>query len=184
MQAKAILIHGNGDATVDGHWFPYIKKGLEELGIEVIAQNFPDPELAREKYWLPFIEKLGADESTILIGHSSGAVASMRYAEQHKILGSVLVAACYTDLRMESERLSGYYDHPWDWEKIKQNQQWILQYHSTDDPWIPIEEARFIHEKLNTNYREYTDQAHFGGGPREKLEFPEMLDAIKQKLGL
>ena len=43
--------------------------------------------------WLPDLEELGADERTILIGHSSGAVAAMRYAESHRVLGSILVYA-------------------------------------------------------------------------------------------
>ena len=41
--------------------------------------------MARAKYWLPFLKKLGEDEETILIGHSSGAVSAMSYAENNKI---------------------------------------------------------------------------------------------------
>src|SRR5258707_15767070 len=101
---KVIFIPGNGGGDIndpDG-WFPYIKKRLENLGLEVISQNFPDPIKARGKYWLPFIKKLGADEKTILVGHSSGAVAALRYAEKQQILGSVLVSTAYTDLGLES----------------------------------------------------------------------------------
>ena len=180
---KVIFIHGNGGGDInkpDG-WFPYLKRELSKLGLEVISQNFPDPMWARKKYWLPFLGKLGADENTVLIGHSSGAVAAMRYAETHKLLGTVLVAACHTDLGIESEKISGYYDEEWQWEKIKQNQQWIVQFHSTNDPLIPVEEARFVHQKLNSEYYEMTDQQHFGY-PIAKLEFPEIVEVIKQKL--
>lgn len=182
-QVKVIFIHGNGGGDInkpDG-WFPYVKRELEKMGLEVISQNFPDPIYARQEYWLPFLEKLGADERTILIGHSSGAVAAMRYAETHQILGSILVSACYTDLGMESEKISGYYDKPWDWEAIKKNQHWIAQFHSTDDPLIPIEEARFVHQKLDSEYFEYTDQGHFGY-PVSKLEFPEIVEVVGKKL--
>lgn len=182
-QVKIIFIHGNGGGDINDPegWFPYLKKEFEKLGLEVMSQNFPDPVKARRKYWIPFLEKLGTDENTILIGHSSGAVAAMRYAENHQILGSVLVAACFTDLGMESEKISGYYDDPWDWKAIKKNQHWIIQFHSTDDPFIPISEARFVHEKLNSEYYEYTDQEHFGY-PNPKLEFPEIVKLIKEKL--
>ncbi len=88
---KAIFIPGNGGGTPKDNWFPYLKRELEKLGITVIDQNFPDSDLARAKYWLPFIKTLGADENTILVGHSSGATAAMCYAEKNKILGSVLV---------------------------------------------------------------------------------------------
>src|SRR6185437_16522502 len=98
------------------------KLGLEKLGLKVLDPQYPDPTLARAKFWLPFIKSLGADEGTILIGHSSGAEAAMRFAQDYKIFGSVLVSACYTDLGIEEEKLSGYYDTPWQWEKIKNNQ--------------------------------------------------------------
>lgn len=180
---KIIFIPGNGGGDSSRNWFNYIADNLKKFGIESVIKKFPDPELARKEYWLPFIKELGADENTILIGHSSGAVAAMRYAEENKILSSVLVSACYTDLGIEDEKLSGYYDTPWDWEKIKSNQKWILQYHSTDDPFIPIEEARFIHGKLGTDYFEFTDQQHFGVF-KTKDEFPEIVDEIKKKLNL
>jgi predicted alpha/beta hydrolase family esterase len=159
-----------------------VKKHLEKIDIEVIARNFPDPELARAKFWLPFIEELGADENTILIGHSSGAVASLRYAENHAILGSVLVGVNYTDLNIPEEKASGYYDRPWKWANIKRHQNWIVQFSSTDDPFIPISEARFIYKQLDSDYHEFTDKEHFGY-PNPMTEFPELIVALKSHLG-
>lgn len=179
---KAILIPGNGSGTPQDNWLPYLENQLPKLGIDVINKQFPDPELARKEFWLPFIKELGADENTIIIGHSSGAVAAMRYAEENKILGSILVGACYTDLGYDSEKQSHYYDTPWDWEAIRNNQKWIIEFASTDDPFIPIKEARFIHEKLNTEYYEYSDQGHFGHGDMPKTEFPELIEVLKTKL--
>ncbi len=179
---KAILIPGNGGGSPEDNWLPYLERELPKLGIEVINTQFPDPELARREYWLPFLKELGANEDTILIGHSSGALAAMRYAETNKILGSVLVGACYTDLGYESEKESHYYDDPWNWEAIKKNQSWIIQFASTDDPFIPLEEARHIHENLGTQYYEYIDQGHFGHGNHVKLEFPELLAALQERI--
>ena len=182
--AKVIFLHGNEGGTARDNWFPYLKKELEKLSLKVVAKDFPDPVLAREKYWLPFLkDKLKADKSTILVGHSSGAIAAARFAEKNEILGSVLVGTCHTDLGDEIEKKSGYFNHPWDWKVIKQNQKWIIQYASTDDPYIPIKEARFVHKKLNTDYHEYNNQGHFGGD-YFKPEFPEIIDAIKAKLSL
>lgn len=174
---KIILIHGNGRATVNDHWFPWIKKRLEKLGLIVIAENFPDALLAREKYWLPFIEELGADENTILVGHSSGAVAALRYAEKHKILGSALIGANYTDFGKSIEKISGYYNRPWDWQAIRNNQQWILQFASTDDPCVPIVEPQHIHKHLESIYFEYKDKGHF-----MIPTFPDLLEALEKVL--
>lgn len=181
---KVIIIHGNGNSTPQDNWIPYLKRELEKLQIPVVAPQFPDAYLARASWWLPFLQDdLHADDQTVLVGHSSGALAAMRFAEHNKLLGSVLIGAMHTDLGIESERLSGYYNKPWLWDNIKKNQQWIVQFASTDDPWIPIAEPRFIHEKLQTDYHEFTNQGHFGGD-YDKKEFPELLACIKEKLKL
>lgn len=179
---KIIFIPGNGGGTPLDNWFPYVKSRLEKLGVEVIAQDFPDSVLARAEHWLPFIKKLGADENTILIGHSSGAVAAMRFAEEHRILGSVLVGGYYTDLGLDDEKQSGYFSKPWDWEKIKNNQKWLIQFNSKDDPWISVEEARFIHKSLGAEYYEYDHEGHFGSGDKPYLEFPKLVEVVKSKL--
>ncbi|MFA6981741.1 MAG: alpha/beta hydrolase [Patescibacteria group bacterium] len=176
------IVPGNGNTDINENWYPYIKRALEESGIEITARNMPDPELAREEIWIPFIEKeLKAGINTIAVGHSSGAVAIMRYLETHKLLGAILVGASHTDLGNNSEKLSGYFDSPWNWDTIKKNTKWIVQYASQDDPYIPITEARFIHEKLSTEYYEYVDQGHFGSDIG-KTEFPEIVDAVLKKL--
>ncbi len=175
---KVIFVPGNGGSTTSDNWFPSIASDLEREGIEVIATAFPDPELARESFWMPFlIDTLKVDEKTILVGHSSGAIAAMRLAEQHPLLGSVLVGAYHTDLGMETEKLSGYFNRPWQWDNIKKNQQWTILFASQDDPWIPIDQPRYLHEKLNCEYHEYKDQGHFGGD-YFKPTFPELSTAI------
>ena len=180
---RVILIHGNSGRWPKENWLPPVARELKKLGLTVVFRRFPDPVLARAKYWLPFITKLGADENTILIGHSSGAVAAMRYAEKHKILGSILVAACYTDHGEKSEKVSRYYDKPWNWQSIKKNQKWIAQFASVDDPFIPIGEARYIHTKLATEYVEYKHQGHFSSWDK-KTDFPKITSIVKKKLGL
>lgn len=164
-------------------WFAWLKTELEKLNIPVIAKDFPDAWDCRAKYWLPYIKSLGTDESTILIGHSTGAIASMRYAQENKILGSILVGSYYTDLNDPEEKVSGYFDTPWEWDTIKNNQQWIIQFHSTDDPWIPKEEAEMVHKMLDTKLSMFHDQGHFGVD-KPKLEFPQLLEALKEQLHL
>ncbi|HVQ44055.1 MAG TPA: alpha/beta hydrolase [Candidatus Saccharimonadia bacterium] len=179
MKPKIILIHGNGGSTSADCWLPYVEHELARAGLEVVNRSFPDAVKARAAYWLPFIDELGADAHTVLIGHSSGAVAALRYAETHRLLGSVLVGACHTDLGEASERVSGYYGAPWDWDAIRTNQQWILQYASPTDPFIPIAEARYIQKHARTKYFELASRGHF-----QDNTFPELVSAVKKQLNL
>jgi len=174
MAKKIVFIPGNGGGSPNDSWFPSVKKDLETKGLQVIAKEFPDNDLARMSSWIPFLlDELDVDKNTILVGHSTGAIAAMRLAETVPILGSILVGAYHTDLGIEKEKLSGYFDAPWDWQKIKQNQQWIVLFASQDDPWIPIEEPRFLHTQLNCEYHEYKNEGHFGGDVN-KSTFPEL----------
>jgi uncharacterized protein len=173
MGMKAIIVPGNGNTDISENWYQSVKTDIEGLGIEVIAENMPDPDLARKEYWLPFIANHLATENSILIGHSSGAVATLRYLESNKCKLAILVGASVTDLGSEHEKKSGYFDDPWQWDSIKNNAEKIILFASKNDPYIPIEEALVIREKLSPEYHEYTDEGHFGADVN-KTEFPEI----------
>ena len=102
----------------------------------------------------------------------------MRYAETHRLLGSILVGVCHTDLGDAGEIASGYYAEPWQWQKIREHQQWIAVYNSTDDPCIPVSEARFVAKQLGCSYFEFQDRGHFNG----RHDFPEALEFVRKKL--
>ena len=174
---KAILIHGNGGSTAGDIWLPWVERELTALGLTVINQTFPDNIKARAGVWLPHLEALGADEHTILVGHSSGAVAAMRYAETHRLWGSVLVGVCHSDLGDGFERASGYYETPWQWTRIRDHQQWIAVFNSADDPHIPIAEPRFVAAQLRCSYFEFEDRGHF-----MDHEFPEVVEYVRRRV--
>nr|XP_048311461.1 serine hydrolase RBBP9 isoform X2 [Myodes glareolus] len=112
--SKAVIVPGNGggDVATQG-WYGWVRKGLEQVpGFQCLARNMPDPITARESIWLPFMEtELRCDEKTIIIGHSSGAIAAMRYAETHQVYALILVSAYTSDLGDENERASGFSDY-------------------------------------------------------------------------
>ena len=63
-------------------------------GFTSVLRNMPDPVTARRSIWLPFMkDELGVDEQTVIIGHSSGACAAVRFAETNKVAGIILVGA-------------------------------------------------------------------------------------------
>ena len=140
----------------------------------------PDPYRASEVVWLKYLrEECHVDDgNTIVIGHSSGAVAAMRLLENTPLVGAILVAACWTDLGEESERISGYYSRPWLWEQIKANAGWIVQFHSCDDPFIPVAESRHVAKHLGTEYFEFQGRSHFFE-PFEEL-IAEILKKVKK----
>lgn len=104
---KIVLAPGNGCGDLsDCMWYPSVMERLRSDKVETKLENFPDPLYARETQWIPFLkDTLGADESTVVIGHSSGAAAAMRLAETTKLRGMVLVSAYKSDLGDSLERV-------------------------------------------------------------------------------
>lgn len=177
---RVVILPGNGCTDVyNSNWYGWMQMKLEETKMfsEVILENMPDPYEAKSEIWLPFIKDvLKADMNTIIIGHSSGAVACMRYLENEKLFGCVLVSTCYTDLGEENERISNYYNKPWKWDEIKNNCRFILQYHSTDDPFIPISEANYVSNQLSSNYKVFNNRSHFF----EPKDVKEIINELKK----
>ena len=177
MKPRMIFIHGNGSTHWSFAWAPWLKKELESLGFETFFETFPDSVIARSEYWLPFLQDhIKAGESDVLIGWSSGAVAAMRYAESHKLRGSILISPSHTDLGDDLEIQSGYFKDSWNWQKVKDNQQNIALVYGDDDPYIPQTEFQYIAEKLSSVEMKVPKGKHFS----ELTEFPQVLAYIEK----
>ncbi|XP_073699971.1 serine hydrolase RBBP9 [Garra rufa] len=175
---RAVIVPGNGAGNIEHcNWYGWAKKRINEIpDVSCALKNMPDPVTARESIWLPFMEKeLKCDEETVIIGHSSGAAAAMRYAETHKVFSIILVGAYISDLGDENERESGYFSRPWEWEKIRANVKYIIQFGSTDDPFLPWKEQQEVADGLKADLHKYSDRGHF-----QNTAFPELIDAVKK----
>lgn len=176
MQHRIIFIHGNQTLHWSSSFAPWLKTELEKLGFTTFFETFPDSIIAREEYWISFLEEhIHVTENDILLGWSSGAVAAMRFAETHKIKGSILISPSHTDLGDELERQSGYFTRPWDWEKIRNNQKAIALCFGDDDPYIPQKQFFFIAKNLQPETIKISGGGHFNS----RLQFPEILTYIK-----
>lgn len=177
MKPRIVFIHGNQAMSWSFAWTPWFKAEAEKLGFETYFQTMPDSIIARAEYWLPFLRDYAkAGQNDILVGWSSGAVAAMRYAETHRIKGSILISPSYTDLNDDLEKQSGYYDKPWQWDVIKANQEKIALVYGDDDPFIPQTEFEFIAKNLQSEVLKIPGGKHF----IEKLELPELLGYVRQ----
>lgn len=182
---KVIILPGNNNTHITDYWYQDVKQKLEQAGLEVIAENMPDPVVARKTIWIPYIKKhIKKDEETILIGHSSGATAILSFLETHTCKAAILVGTYYTDLNDSLEKESGYFDKPWNWEAIKNNAEKIIIFAAENDPYIPIEEPRHIQKMLDAEYHEYSEGGHFSSDKdgNEKKTFPEIVEAVKKIL--
>ena len=159
-----IICPGNGCNNIRrSNWYGKLFNELNKRDIKCLCDDFPDPMHARRDRWVPHMrslaEKHGPSENIVLVGHSSGAQAALRYAELYPLHACILVSATYSDLGDAHERASGYYPqpqpgggdkktNPYEFSKMKKNCRRWYQFHSDDDPFIPVHEAQAIQKGL------------------------------------
>ena len=175
---------------MNSNWYGTFHKDLNARGIPNKCENFPDPDQASRNVWITFIRSkaLETDDPSniILVGHSSGAQATLRYAEQYPVRAAILVSATYTDLGDAYERASGYYPqkdsngeyslNPYDFKAMKANCPTWYQFHSDNDPFIPVAEAERIRNGLGLSetYILLPGRSHFFD------YFPELIEVVEK----
>ncbi|KAG9065635.1 putative hydrolase rbbp9 [Linnemannia hyalina] len=189
--SRIVLIPGNGNDNVESSmWYPSVISALTEAKNPTtqhllfpggnFLETFPDPFDAREEIWIKYMEdEIEIGEQDVVIGHSSGAAAILRYVETRKVKGVVLVSAYQSDLDDPSEREAGYFNRPWNWDAISRNVEWITQFSSPSDHLVPIDEQRFVASKIvGIDYIELPNRGHF---IRDRA-FPELVANVIQKM--
>ncbi len=141
MQKRIIIIHGWA-VNSQKNWFPWIKKELESRGLEVVVPDMPNSKDPQLKEWLGVIENLHPNKDAVLVGHSLGVTAILRYLDQTRepIHGSVLVASSVRLIKkVRRESIQHFFDAPFDYEHIKSVCPKFTAIYSKDDPSIPFE---------------------------------------------
>lgn len=123
---------------------------------------------------------------TIIIGHSSGAVEILGLLEdlpENVKVGSVYLVGAFTD-NLGEENLNDLFLKPFDFEKIKTKAGKFVFFHSDDDPFCPLEQAKNLVGKTGGELVLIPGQKHFSistAGEKYK-QFPELLEKIKENI--
>lgn len=187
MMKNAIILHGT-DNTPEGNWFRWLEKELQRRGYDVWLPQLPDAELPNANKYNKLLLNHNFDfnDETIMVGHSSGAVAILNLLqelpENVKIKAAYLVGAFKGPLDKESR--SALFPKPFDFQKIKSHCVKFIFVHSDNDPYCPLEDAEFLSEKLDGKLVVREGQGHFNleTGPQYK-RFPLLLELIDQEQG-
>lgn len=101
------------------------------------------------------------NSDTILVGHSSGAVAILSLLENLNIQidKAILVAGFIDNLNWDA--LDNLFKKPFNWEKIKKNAKEFVLIHSDNDPYVPLSHGKFLQEKLDGRLIVIKGQKHF-----------------------
>ena len=179
---NALILHGTG-ADSSSNWFPWLKEKLEKKGYKVWVPELPNttnPNAAvNTKYVL---DSWKFDKDSIVVGHSSGAVLILyilqNLPQNITIDRAFLISAFKDDLGWPN--LKNLFSELLDWNKIKKQAQKIVLLHSDNDPYVPLDHAKFIAKKLNAELIVKKGQGHFNlEVGAEYAQFPTLLKIIE-----
>ena len=183
---KAFIFHGTG-ASKDDHWFPWLEDKLEEKGVKVSRPEFPTPEGQELENWLKVLdqEEMKIDENTVLIGHSLGAVFILNILNKRDLnVEAAYLISAWTGLLPDeqfNEWNSTFQDQDFDFEKIRNSVDKIYQFHSEDDPYVPIQMAEELAENIDSKLHVKVDAGHFNADYGCK-QFPELWKLLEMEI--
>jgi predicted alpha/beta hydrolase family esterase len=174
------IIHG-----AYGHpgenWFPWLQTELDKLDVEVILPKFPTPKGQSLQAWLEIIDDYKIHKDDILVGHSIGSAFVLRLLEKYKVKAAFLVAGFLGRLNSEEvdEINHSFFEKPFNWQKIKNNCKNIFIINSDNDPYVPLDKAEQIAEKLNVAAIIVKGAGHFNKAAGY-LRFDMLLKELKK----
>lgn len=183
---NALILHGTGGYPTE-NWFDWLRQELVKLGFAVSVPQLPNCDRPNIKTYNKFLLKEKSfqfNEESVLVGHSSGAVAIFGLLQD--LPDSIKVDTCYlvgafkNNLNWKS--LNGLFEEPFDFAKIKSKARRFIFIHSDNDPYCPLEHAQFLAKELSGELIIQEGQKHFSVGTfgEEYRKFPFLLELIKK----
>lgn len=180
---NALILHGTGGNS-QSNWLPWLKKELEKKDYKVWVPNLPQSDKPSIKRYNKFIFKnkdWQFNNESIIIGHSSGAVAILgllQHLPENIIVDTCILVGSFKD-NLNWQALDDLFKEPFNYSKIKKQAKKIIFIHSDNDPYCPLEHAQYLSKKVNGELIIKKDQGHFNleKGVQYK-KFPLLLKLI------
>ncbi|MCX6770465.1 MAG: alpha/beta fold hydrolase [Candidatus Micrarchaeota archaeon] len=179
---RVVIIHGYGGEPMHG-FRPWLKKELEARGFAVSVPAMPSPDEPRADEWVGAIANEvghgGKSHECILVGHSLGCVAILRYLEQAKgkIAGAVLIAGFVGGMGDDFSVLANFFEKPVEWQRVKRMCPEFVAIFSDNDPYVPLSQVRIFEMNLRAKTLVLHARGHFSSS-EGTVELPEALDAV------
>lgn len=182
---RAIIVHCWG-GTSNYAWYRSVARQLEANGYQVQVPDMPNTEEPRLDAWVPYLQGLidQADEELVLIGHSIGTVAIMRYLEtldNDQQVGKVILVAGFTD-QLGFRELENFFETRLNFSTIKAKvKNGFVAVQSDDDPYVSEQYGTRLQEELGARLIIKHNAGHMSGavdGEESCTELPEVAESL------
>ena len=175
-----IIIHGT-KSSPHMHWFQWLKKELEKLGVKAEVPRFPTPKGESLKAWLGVLDEYEVNEDTVLVGHSIGPALILQKLQrmQEPVRGIVLVSGFLGKIGMpEYDELNKTFFEDLDLDKAKANAGKIRVFYGTNDPYVPLSVLEQVARSLGVEPIVIENSGHLNS-EAGYTQFPEVLEAVR-----
>ncbi len=179
---RVVVIHGSADdakdKTYDKHWMPWLKK---QLYLKNISSEFP----RMPKCWNPNYEdykkvfqKYSIDQSTTLIGHSSGCAFLVRWlGESKQRVDKLILVAPWKIAAPKDAIRSAFYNYPID-KTINSRVKEIVIFTADNEEEDGKKSGEQFHRALGGKIINLKGKGHYTLEDMGTEKFPELLEEI------
>jgi len=164
MSKQILILHG-WESHSKEHWFLEEKERLEKRGYPVVVPDLPNTLHPKKEAWVRVIEDFKPDEDSIIIGHSLGGTATLRYLEKTKkpVGKSILIATPIRQLKGDYDfgPIDNFFQPKFDWQIIKQNCRKFLIINQRKDDWVPLQHGKDLASYVNGKLEVVEGSNHF-----------------------
>lgn len=182
---NAVILHGTAGSP-EGNWFRWLEIKLKAKGLEVWLPTLPHADHPSLREELEFVHEhcpFPLDADTLVIGHSSGAILALLLAQENEVkLSAVIAVSVFYDNSLGWSANDKLFDVPFDWAKVSANAPNIVCIHSDDDPYVPLEQARYVADNIHAELIIIPGQGHFNLEKSEMYRsFPALLSLLEER---
>lgn len=183
---KCYIVHRWGGSP-DVDWYHWLKDELEESDCHTEILEMPNPDNPKIEEWLKYMdEHVELGEDVILVGHSIGCQAIIRFLEKKKIKikGCVFVAGWFSltglETKEEKEIAKPWLTKKIDLGKVKDLMGKSIAIFSTNDPFVPLDNQKKFRQ-LGSEIVIEEDKGHYTES--DNIKEPEgILDSVMSLL--
>ena len=165
---NGLILHGT-QGSPEGNWFPWLKKQLEIKGYKVWVPKLPGSDKPQLKQYTKYIfgnKDWQFDSESIVIGHSSGAVAALALLNElpkNSVINTCILVAIFEKNSPGGawEPNTNLFNYTFDLVKIKKQAKKFIIFASDNDPYCPLLYAQNLAKELGGKIVVVEGAGHF-----------------------
>lgn len=162
---RAVIFHGYG-ATPADHWFAWLAEQLESSFVSTTIPAFPEPLNPQALQWEDSVKTaLGIpNEQTIVIAHSLGCLAVLRYLRSIPTLwhlGTLVLVSGFIDRLPALPELNDFIGPDFDLSGLTEHIDRVLVFRSDNDTIVPPALTDSLAKRLGISPQVVPGAGHF-----------------------